>query len=87
MKVIRKQYDTEDDALAKIPNLGNYIVASNGFLDRIELEDPHYLKTKEKAISDAESQARDYPGTSYVVAEITFIVRARTRIEIETTTQ
>ena len=36
MKVNRKRYDTENDAPAKSPNVGSYIVTRNG-----KLQDKH----------------------------------------------
>ena len=87
MKVTRKRYDAEDDALAKSPNAGSYIVTHNGQLESIEFEDPQHFSTEEEAVAYAESQARDFPGLPFVIAEITTVIAARIQKEIETTTQ
>ena len=87
MKVNRKRYDTENDAPAKSPNVGSYIVTRNGKLEDIEFEDPQHFKSEEVATAYAESQARYFPGLPFAVAEITLVIIARIHKEIETTAQ
>lgn len=84
MRTITKQYGQENNAPAKSPSPGDFIVTHNGVLKYIELEDPKHFKTKEKAMAYAEDEAKIFPGLVFVVCKIYVTVTGRVIKELDT---